>query len=65
MLICVIKGQQYVRLIMDGMNIKLLMPQQAKSTVQYKNTKLKLLQTNAAVWSIRCAALKVHIVGLF
>jgi hypothetical protein len=35
---------------MHDTNIKLLMPQQAKSIIQYRNTKLKLLKTNAAVW---------------
>jgi hypothetical protein len=32
------------------MNIKQLLPQQAKSTIQYRNTELKLLKTNAAIW---------------
>jgi hypothetical protein len=32
------------------MNIKLLLPQQEKSTIQYSNTKLKLLKAIAAIW---------------
>jgi hypothetical protein len=32
------------------MNIKLLLPQRAKLTIQYRNTKLKLLKTKAAIW---------------
>jgi hypothetical protein len=35
---------------MHGINTKSSSPQQAKSTVQYRNTKLKLLKMNAAVW---------------
>jgi hypothetical protein len=35
---------------MHGINITLIVPQQAKSSIQYKNTKLKLLKTNAEVW---------------
>jgi hypothetical protein len=33
-----------------GTDIKLLSPQQAKSSIQYRNTKLKLLKTNAVTW---------------
>jgi hypothetical protein len=35
---------------MHGINIKLIVPQQAKSSIQYTNTELKLLKTKAEVW---------------
>jgi hypothetical protein len=35
---------------MDSIRIKIVMPQQAKSTIKYKSTKLKLLQTNTTIW---------------
>jgi hypothetical protein len=45
---------------MHGMNIKLLVPQEAKSTIQYKNTKLKLLKTNASIWFKKMCRNKQH-----
>jgi len=35
---------------MHGETIKILSAQEAKLNNNYKNTKLKLLKTNAAVW---------------
>jgi hypothetical protein len=36
--------------IMHGIGTQIVTPQQAKLTIRYKTTKLKLLKTSAAVW---------------
>jgi hypothetical protein len=35
---------------MHSIRIKIVTPQQAKATIKYKSTKLKLLKTNTATW---------------
>jgi len=39
---------------MHGATIKMVNAQQAKLKNNYKNTKLKLLKTNAAIWFNKC-----------
>jgi hypothetical protein len=39
-----------IHIKMHGTTIKIINAQQAKLCTNYKNTKLKLLKTNAAIW---------------
>jgi hypothetical protein len=48
---CAFVGQRNFDIIeMHGTTIKIIDAQQAKLRNTYKNTKLKLLKTNAAIW---------------
>jgi len=45
---------------MHGANIKIISAQQARICNIYKNTKLKLLKTNAAIWFNKMCKIKLN-----
>jgi len=52
---------------MHGTTVKMCNAQQAKNNIIYKNTKLKLLKTNAAIWfnkMCRARGLKPNYINL-